>query len=384
MGSVLVGLAAVSTACGGTAAGSPPNSTVRLSPTDTTGSRSSVPSTSSDPTTTTSTTLPATTTTTTTVPPDGFSIGSTWLKLDDTARGRSLPTLVLYPRAGSAAGPDRGAGPYPLVVFAHGFDTVPLTYAPLLEAWVKAGFVVAAPIFPGENEYHVDALGGLGSVAGDAAEADIVNEPGDIAFVVNQIEALSSQAGGLLSGLIEHADLALAGQSDGANAIAALVYDHRYAATYASMEVKPKAVALLSGSADPFETSADSWGSPAGALPAVLAVQSNADTCNTPAAAVSLYNELPGTEKWFVTLESADHLGPYVGEAPWAPLVEEVTSVYFGLELGSKGPPVTPGALVASGTANGVASTAALDVHPPVPATPGGKCSPPPPPPPEP
>ena len=61
-----------------------------------------------------------------------------------TTASRVLVTYVRYPRNGDG-------GPYPLVVFGHGFAATPGLYAPLLDAWAKAGYVVAAPLFPAEN-----------------------------------------------------------------------------------------------------------------------------------------------------------------------------------------------------------------------------------------
>ena len=71
---------------------------------------------------------------------------------------RSLTTIIRYPAVGSpsrndrlVAAPAKSAGPFPLIVFAHGFNITPTPYAPMLRAWVRAGFVVAAPIFPLTN-----------------------------------------------------------------------------------------------------------------------------------------------------------------------------------------------------------------------------------------
>src|SRR5438067_11918700 len=40
-------------------------------------------------------------------------------------------------------------GRAPLIVFAHGYDSEPETYEPLIGAWASAGYVVAAPELPG-------------------------------------------------------------------------------------------------------------------------------------------------------------------------------------------------------------------------------------------
>src|SRR5690242_18539158 len=80
------------------------------------------------------------------------------IRLPDGRRvPRSLDTVVRYPAVG---------GPYPLIVFAHGYALTPATYRRLLLAWTAAGYVVAAPAFPLEK---ADAAGG-------PDESDLVNE----------------------------------------------------------------------------------------------------------------------------------------------------------------------------------------------------------------
>src|SRR3954469_9347624 len=54
---------------------------------------------------------------------------------------RVLPTTVWYPV-------DTQNGPYPLVMFAHGYGVTPATYAALLSRIAEAGYVVAAPTYP--------------------------------------------------------------------------------------------------------------------------------------------------------------------------------------------------------------------------------------------
>ncbi|HZC30192.1 MAG TPA: hypothetical protein VE261_01660, partial [Gaiellaceae bacterium] len=67
--------------------------------------------------------------------------------------------------------------PAPLVVFAHGFALTPGTYASLLTAWARAGFVVAAPAFPVEKA----------NAPGGPDENDLVHEPADIRFVIGKL-----------------------------------------------------------------------------------------------------------------------------------------------------------------------------------------------------
>ena len=54
---------------------------------------------------------------------------------------RPIPTSVWYPA-------DKTHGPYPLVVFAHGYGVGPGSYGALLSRIASAGYVVAAPTYP--------------------------------------------------------------------------------------------------------------------------------------------------------------------------------------------------------------------------------------------
>src|SRR5665213_1286631 len=105
------------------------------------------------------------------------------------SRARTLVTEIRYPTQFVAGGPTQinGAQPvprsgvYPMIVFAHGYDVTPDTYAPLLDAWATAGFVVVAPIFPDETPSAVAAQPGTDT------EDDLANEPADLTFVTNAI-----------------------------------------------------------------------------------------------------------------------------------------------------------------------------------------------------
>jgi predicted dienelactone hydrolase len=79
---------------------------------------------------------------------------------DGASKPRALLTYVRYPALGAPGNgdvrnalPARSDGPFPLVVFGHGFALTPGLYARLLYSWAQAGYVVAAPVFPLENAH---------------------------------------------------------------------------------------------------------------------------------------------------------------------------------------------------------------------------------------
>ncbi|MGH9170462.1 MAG: alpha/beta hydrolase family protein [Acidimicrobiales bacterium] len=294
-----------------------------------------------------------------------FHVGPT----GEAIPGRVLTTEVRYPTLAGSPGSEttdavasHDGGPYPVIVFAHGFEADPDVYSSLLDAWVSAGFVVVSPVFPDESLQAVTAAGGnTDPTIADTLETDEFNEPGDMVYVMKQLQNLDNLAwGGHLKGVLDLSDVALAGQSDGADVVAALTFASSLRTTYDELPVAPKAVAVLSGSA---------WGalgskpigtySPAPGSPALLQVQSDADGCALPGPAIDLFSNLQsGSEpKWFVTLLGADHLGPYEGASPWASAVQDVTTDFFELELGWRAGSLSAASVQSAGDVSTVAQT---------------------------
>jgi hypothetical protein len=327
-------------------------------------------------TTTTSTTSPTNgssnpTTTTKPKPPSSYNVGLTTFDWTDPSRttlnpsggspipGRVLKTEVRYPTtAGSPSAETAGAapatrfGPYPVVVFAHGFAVMPDLYQPLLDAWVHAGFVVVSPVFPDENGVSVAALGGPSSTAGMKAELDDVSEPADIVYVLKELSiAVAKGSGKRISGLADMSKIAITGQSDGANVVSALAFNSSYASDWAALPVKPKAVEILSGQA---LAPAASYASSASS-PAVLQVQSTTDTCNGAQIAADLYGTLANSPvHLFETLNgppgTEGHLGPYTGVQPWAGIVARATTKFLEVELGWHATGLSLASVTAAGT----------------------------------
>ena len=133
-------------------------------------------------------------------------------------RGRRLPTSLWFPTAGPPTTTDTPgapplAGSFPLVVFAHGFAVTPQYYEPLLHELAAHGYVVSAPLFP------ISAAG----PAGTPREDDMFRQPGDITAVITTLTRLAARPGGTWSAVVDPARVAIAGHSDGAESVAAMV-----------------------------------------------------------------------------------------------------------------------------------------------------------------
>ena len=282
--------------------------------------------------------------------PTAFAVGLRELRLVDKSRTITLPdgsveprtlrTIVRYPALGPRGGkglrdapPARVDGPFPLVVFGHGFSVNPGVYARLLRAWTRAGYVVAAPVFPLENA----------NAPGGPDEADLPNQPADMRFVISRLLAMSSASSGPLAGLVDPKAIAVSGHSDGGDTALTAAYDEY------DRDRRIKAAAILSGAEIP---GMGGYSFPPGSPP-LLATQGTADTINTPAE-TELFFRAARRPKYLLRLLGAEHLPPYEDEQPQLGVVERVTIAFFDAYLKHE-----PGALrhlVAARHLGGIAS----------------------------
>jgi dienelactone hydrolase len=286
------------------------------------------------PSTTVATTTGATTTATAPAPPKRapsrpphppFAVGERVVTFVDSSRvvhfpgqaprPRRLVTVVRYPARGPAGATDRlnapplrSAKPFPLVIFGHGFAVTPGPYAPLLQAWARAGYVVAAPIFPLGN----------GNAPGGPNEADLPNQPRDMSFVITGMLRASAQRGGFFAGVVNRREIAVTGQSDGGDTALAVAYDDQ------DIDRRVRAAVILSGAEIP-GVGGFNFPPPS---PPLLATQGTADTINPPYMTYAFFDPAP-RPKYLLRMFGAPHLGPYTGEQPWQGIVERVTIAFL-------------------------------------------------------
>jgi dienelactone hydrolase len=277
-----------------------------------------------------------------------FAVGLRVVRLIDRTRTIRLPdrrveprallTYVRYPALGPSSGGDRAAapaarpgGPFPLIVFGHGFAVTPALYSRLLRAWTRAGYVVAAPVFPLENA----------NAPGGPDEADLVNQPADMRFVITRLLAASARPGTPFSGLIDPARVAVAGHSDGGETALAVAYDRGF------RDSRIRAAVILSGASLP---GGGRFVFPRRSPP-LLATQGSADTINPPTLTRAFFDLAP-RPKFLLTLIGAAHLPPYTDEQPELGVVERVTIAFLARYLRTGG---SLEKLVAVGSVHGVA-----------------------------
>jgi predicted dienelactone hydrolase len=248
---------------------------------------------------------------------------------------RSLVTTIQYPLAqGSASQP--ATGPFPLILFAPGYQQCAAAYGDLLQTWASAGYVVAAVTFP-----HTNCQ--LGNTKAD--ENDLVNQPQDMSFVLSSLLTFSAEPSNVLSGLINRQEIAAAGQSDGGDTVAALV------ANTCCTDTRVRAAAVLSGA---------EWSAMPGqyftkSAPPILFTQGNADNVNPPSASIALYRGDGARLRYYLNLLGASHLSPYEASNPAERAVSHVTLAFFNQYVLNQ-----TGALAAMSQAGNVSGVAAL------------------------
>ncbi|MGI5214567.1 alpha/beta hydrolase family protein [Plantactinospora sp. CA-290183] len=224
-------------------------------------------------------------------PSQRFAVGVRELKL---ARGgnRPLPTTVWYPATGTAGdAPKRSAraadGRFPVVVFSHGLTARPADYRPLLLPWAAAGFVVVAPAYPhtsrGAPSYQV---------------LDVVNQPADASYVLDEVLRLDTRDGDPLRGHLDTDRVAAAGHSAGGVTTIGLFTVGR--------DERLDAGIVLAGTALGVGTA---FGGPAAPQ---LFVHGRADNVVSYAAGRAAYDRVPWP-KAMLTLPKGDHVGALLG-----------------------------------------------------------------------
>lgn len=129
-----------------------------------------------------------------------FEIGRLDVDFVDTSRGgRVVGTRIHYPADTTATGVPVAAGAFPVVAFAHGLNVNAGRNAPVWEALVPNGYIVALPKTE-PNGANPDELGR------------------DLAFVVTALHAESNDNASLFFGHVDDSGSAIGGHSMGGGA----------------------------------------------------------------------------------------------------------------------------------------------------------------------
>jgi dienelactone hydrolase len=259
-------------------------------------------------------------------PQPPYAIQSETITLDDPTRdtpargdvaavsGRVLNTVILRPQGLS--------GPLPLIVFAHGWNSDPSKYTTLLDAWVSAGYVVAAPVFPDS----ADTLAGT-------AVSDFPDEARDLSFVITQL--LAGKASPFIT--VDPHRIAAAGHSDGGTDVAMLALNPGYA--------DPRIKAYLSLSSQIPDGVDGPWGTPVSG--SLLVAVGTDDEYGLLPDSTQVY-QTADMVKALLTVTGGDHLDTFEADTPQSAAVRQETVRFLQAALGPGTAPVSPAQLSAA------------------------------------
>ncbi len=211
---------------------------------------------------------------------------------------RTLPTYVWTPH---------GPGPFPLVVFVHGYDNGPLTYQRFCSTLAASGYVVAAPSFPLEDPQR-----GFGLDRGD-----LPNEAADVSFVIGALEQ------GPLGEDLDAHRVAVVGHSDGADVALMMGFEP------STTDGRVKAV--VADAPDPIETTVAPSSDP------LLLVQGTADSVVPYTASQTVFGQVDAPT-YYLSLLGADHLPPIAGGTPWTPTIDSAVADFLDAAIGGRAP----------------------------------------------
>ncbi len=211
---------------------------------------------------------------------------------------RALPTYLWTPNE---------PGPFPLVVFIHGYDNDPLTYQRFCSTVAASGYVVAAPSFPLEDPQR-----GFGLDRGD-----LPNEAADVSFVIGALEQ------GSMGKAVDGHRIAVVGHSDGADVALMMGYEPATA--------DARIGAIVADAPDPIDTPV-----PASSTPLLL-VQGTADSVVPYTDSQTVFEKVDAPT-YYLSLLGADHLPPIAGGTPWTSSLDSAVADFLDATIGGRQP----------------------------------------------
>jgi dienelactone hydrolase len=230
---------------------------------------------------------------------------------------RSLPTDLYMPTA---------AGPFPLIMFSHGYHGDPSKFSELFSAWARAGYIVAAPQFP------------LTSTRGEPYDilTDYVNQPGDISFVLSELLK------GPMKAKIDTSRIGAAGLSLGGATTIGLVYNP------CCRDTRLRSAAIFDAVRLPFAKPFEQNTVP------VLFAHIDTDIAAPYEVLRKAYEE-SASPKWFVTFETGVHAETYENTPSPHDSTATATSIDF-FDLTLLGDKTAEARLMKNGTNKGESS----------------------------
>lgn len=212
------------------------------------------------------------------------------------ATSRTLPTTTWYPAvtAGTDA-PVASGGPFPIVLYSHGFSSTRTENPGLAALLASHGYVVVSTTFPVSN---IDAPAGPTTI-------DLAGQPRDLSFVLDRVLANAATPGSLFEGRVDAARVAATGLSMGGATTLLVTYHPELRDPRVKLAVAIAPIGSIF-TASFYETSEAPLMVVHGTADAILAYEPNAtrprDRAHAPFALVSLER---GTHTGFTSIAAA-------------------------------------------------------------------------------
>ena len=222
-----------------------------------------------------------------------YSVGK--MDLEFTDLSRSTPALGSFEGddrrvlKGTIWFPEDQSSQHPLIVYSHGFGGRNKESRHIAEYLARNGYVVAAVNFP---------LSGMQSPAGVPQLLDVVDQPGDVSAVIDQVLALNNDPNSAMHQRVDPANIGAMGLSLG-GLTTALVSFHP--------DLKDERIETAVMMAPPLEAFSEQFYASNTKVNSLLISGSMDRVVPEPANAIKVKARHPNG--WFISLDKGTHLG---------------------------------------------------------------------------
>jgi predicted dienelactone hydrolase len=254
---------------------------------------------------------------------------------------RKMQVSVWYPGGPAASGP--------LIIYSHGFSGGNKECKYLMQHLASLGYVAAAPNFPSTN----------GGASGGAYLQDVVNQPADQHFLINQLLLWNQTPGNPLAGRIDSTRIGAMGTSLGGLTTTLLAFDRN------RMDSRIKAAVSIAGLHVMFNSAFYAHRD----LPYMVVAGTSDLLVPYASNAAPIVADIPGAI--LVSIKRGSHLG-FIGLSRYLRFLKTPDTVgCFAVRLALKRNPLTSGFEIIGGAEDGVRAGTAPEfcgMNPPTPA----------------
>lgn len=215
----------------------------------------------------------------------------------DGERGKDVTFSVDYPTR---------PGPYPLVIFSHGFGATRQTYVGLSAHWASQGYVVIRPAHADSGRL---ATGEVAAAWENQTTADWRNRVRDIAAIIDGLDMIE-QSYPELKGKIDHTKIGVGGHSYGAFTAMLIGGARTFPGNTNYADPRVKAVVVMSpqGPSETFGLTSESWKEMRVPVLFMTGTDDRGLAENeTPEWRRQAYEFSPAGDKWLVVISGARH-----------------------------------------------------------------------------